>query len=933
MKLLLVLVTLFIAKIALSQTGSISGKITDTSFTKAKVYATITVFKAMDTTIVTYRLSNEKGEFKIPGLPLNIPLRFIVSFSGFNTYRKQFILTEANSQLKFDSVALTASTNELAEVLIISERPPVMIKKDTIEFNANAFKTLPNALVEDLLKKLPGVNVDAEGNITVNGKPVNKILVDGKSFFGDDPKMASRNLPANVIDKVQVMDDKEQIERNGDDNLNNVGKVVNITLKKGVKKGWFGKLFSGGGTKNLYDVGGIANIYRDTLQVSVLGYINNLNKTSFGYQEIMQTGGFDRNRSNSNGTSTNNWVSGTGNGLSVNGINFGGMQGNSGIATSKGVGININHTPNTKRSFFTQYFYGNVLVDRKNETDVKQYYNDTIVNNRTLLYADVVTNAHNIGIGLRLRPDSVTNILFNANYTIGHTNENRYSDVNSINSKLGNLSFGNIYQYNNSATYFYRHNVNYTRLSKTKKGRRLSVSQSLDINNRINDYLTESATSLLYPIPLVQNLNQLRKDRLPRTDASAGFTYSEPVNKVITLRITSRYEYGKNKNQVNTYNKGINNYYDVLNALYSSNLNRETSRFSNSIGMEYKTKNFTITPTVRTNWQKNNTSLLTLANPIKQNLFNVLPALTVVYKKLNISYDKSIALPSYSYLIAVNDNSNPYFITKANPGLLPSTRDIFYINLYTNDMKRNLYVGGNGSITLTKNDIIQNIVLDNKGIQTVTPVNANGSRNFWLNYNVNKQYKYKQQFTFSWNHGAYYNFTRSRLLFNTQSSWQSTWQMANWVGLQLNWNDVFEWNNTYTIGNNFTRYTTSTFKNLNINTHDLNTELILRHPKHIIWETKINYTKYGNTVAGLPNQVVRWNAGVNYTFLKNEVGVLNFKVYDLLNQNNFLNTNASRNMIITTNTNVLPKYYMLTFTYNVRANGVKKKVGGSLFQF
>src|SRR5205085_4718616 len=150
-------------------------------------------------------------------LPLDVPLRMMVTYSGYEAYRKEFTLTAKNNQLHFDSVLLIPTTKQLDEVMVFAERPPVMIRKDTIEFNASAFKTLPNALVEDLLKKLPGVQVDKDGNINVNGKAVNRILVDGKTFFGDDPKMAIRNLPANAIDKVQVVDDKEELLRNGDD--------------------------------------------------------------------------------------------------------------------------------------------------------------------------------------------------------------------------------------------------------------------------------------------------------------------------------------------------------------------------------------------------------------------------------------------------------------------------------------------------------------------------------------------------------------------------------------------------------------------------------------------------------------------------------------------------------------------------------------------
>ncbi|MBS1565882.1 MAG: carboxypeptidase regulatory-like domain-containing protein, partial [Bacteroidetes bacterium] len=292
--------------------GTLKGKITDSSGKQVLALATITVFKAADTAIITYRLSNPEGEFKVPGIPLDVNCRAVISFSGYSVFRREFTLSSTQPVLDWGTITMTPDSKSLDEVLVVAERPPVTVRRDTIEFNASAFKTIPNALVEDLLKKLPGVQVDRDGNITVNGKPVNRIMVDGKNFFGDDPKMATRNLPANVIDKVQVTDDKDELMRNGDDNVNNVGKVVNITLKKGVKKGWFGKLYAGGGTDQRYEGGGIANIFRDTLQLSVLGYLNNLNKPGFGFTDLMQTGGLNRSSSNGNGTSIsiNNSASG-----------------------------------------------------------------------------------------------------------------------------------------------------------------------------------------------------------------------------------------------------------------------------------------------------------------------------------------------------------------------------------------------------------------------------------------------------------------------------------------------------------------------------------------------------------------------------------------------------------------------------------------------
>ncbi len=911
--------------------GVLKGKIADSASKQPLGLATITVFKAADTAIITYRLSNPEGEFKVPGLPLNINCRAVISFSGYRVYRKAFTLTAAQPQLDLGTLAIPADAQSLDEVLVIAERPPVTVRRDTIEFNASAFKTIPNALVEDLLKKLPGVQVDADGNITVNGKPVNRIQVDGKNFFGDDPKMATRNLPANVIDKVQVTDDKDELLRNGDDNINNVGKVINLTLKKGVKKGWFGKLYAGGGTDNRYEAGGIANIFRDTLQLSVLGYLNNLNKPGFGFTDLMQTGGFSRNRDNSNGSSMSISTSSSGSSsISINGINFGGTQGSGGVATSKGGGFNLNHAPNTKESFYLQYFYGNTIVARQATTDINQYNTDTIISNSTRVNADVVTNGHNIGLGARLKPDSVTNFLANVNYTIGLQNEDRYSGISSSNNQLGMLSNGNIGQFNQSNTYYYRHQLSLTRLSKRKKGRRFTISQSLDVNNRFNDYITDSKTQFHYPVNSDSLLFQLRSERIPRTDAVTSFNYSEPLSKVWTIRLGGRYEYGKLNNGVTTYNKpdSTSKEYDIYNAPLSSHFSRESNRFFLTGGLEFKYKSLTLTPSVRTLWQYVNNNLASLPAAIKQQRFDVLPGFTAVYKQLNFNYSQDITLPNYNYLIPVSDNTNPYYINKGNAALLPSERNNLSLNYYFNNPKKsmniNVYING----AFTSNDIIQSISVSDQGVQTNMPVNANGSSNFYAYFNISRQYKTRQNFIFSWSLNSNYSLNRNKLLYNNESSWQTTFNLGNGAGISLNWNDKFEWNANYYLGYNFTRYTNKAFTKLEVVSHNWDNELILRYPKHVIWETQFNYSYNGSLPAGYPKDIYHLNAAVNFTMLKDETGVLKLSMFDVLNSNKNIYMYAQRNITTTSQSNVLTQYFMATFTYNIRPFGQKKKVGG-----
>ncbi len=189
--------------LAQSTTGNIKGKLQDSLNKKALSLATVTVFRAKDTAIVTHRLRDQNGDFKVPSIPLNVQCVVLISFSGYRVYRKEFELTKENPQVDFGVILLVNDPKFLDEVFVQAERPPVSVRKDTIEFNASAFKTLQSALVEDLLKKLPGIDIDPNGNIMVKGKQVNRLLVDGKEFFGGDPKIATKNLPANIEDKVQ----------------------------------------------------------------------------------------------------------------------------------------------------------------------------------------------------------------------------------------------------------------------------------------------------------------------------------------------------------------------------------------------------------------------------------------------------------------------------------------------------------------------------------------------------------------------------------------------------------------------------------------------------------------------------------------------------------------------------------------------------------
>ena len=234
--------------------------------------ATVYVEKISDSTLVTYGISDREGFFEMEGRTDQEQLNLFVSYAGFKPLR-QVITIKPNIAL--GEIKLEVQDNLLDEVIVVADRAPVTLKKDTLEFNANSFKTRPDANLEELLKKLPGAEVDSDGAITINGKPVSRILVNGKEFFGDDPKIATKNLPKEIIEKLQVVDTKTKAQEFTGESGDSENKTINITIKKDKNKGYFARGTIGGGTDGRYEMSGIGNIFKDNMRTTILAGSNN----------------------------------------------------------------------------------------------------------------------------------------------------------------------------------------------------------------------------------------------------------------------------------------------------------------------------------------------------------------------------------------------------------------------------------------------------------------------------------------------------------------------------------------------------------------------------------------------------------------------------------------------------------------------------------
>jgi hypothetical protein len=909
--------------------GVIKGKVIDNTSQKPLIFATVTILKTIDTTLVTYRLSDPDGNFRISGLPLHTSLYALVSFTGFDVYRKEFTLA-GNNTLDLKSIALQPVSASLDSILVVAERPPVRVYKDTIEFNASSFKTLPTALVEDLLRKLPGVEVDRNGDILVNGKPVNRILVDGKFFFGSDPKMATRNLPANIIDKVQVMEDKEQAERSISGNKNEIGSIINLTLKKGIKKGWFGKTYGGTGTGDRYEIGGIANLYRDTLQLSLIGFSNNINRAGFTVQDVVSLGGFDRSGINSINIANKSGSQG----FALNGISFGGLD--DGTARSSGAGFNLNHAPDKKFTFYGQYFYG----DNYNNIDVLnqtlQYIQDTSIITRTTTNTTRNLVNHSFTVGTNYVPTAWTNVSFTAGGVYNPARSNAFSFIDTDNNLLGHLSrsSGTIgtNQYNGN----YTHQLYITLKTKPKEGRIVNVNHSLNYRDGLQRTTTETLNEFFIPADTLP-FQQLRRQDIPTLTAITHLNLTEPLSKKWLLRFNNSLQIIKEKLEVSTFDKNeATGQYSTLNYSQSSDFTRSQRQYSSDLILTYISGDLRLGAGLGGLWQNiESFSKIATGFPMTFHSFNWIPNLSISYKALSVQYTKSVTPPSINYLLPVPDNTNPFYVLYGNPYLKPGETHSINVSLFKAYPAKNMNLNFSLTGNRIDNDVILSRIVGNDGVQSLMPVNTNGTTQINGRFNISKNFKNKENFTFSVRFSPYVNYDRRRVIVNNNNSLATNIETGTKFYLGFNCNDIVELRPTYGIAIFKAFYKEATYTNLQVLTQSLETDLLIHGPAKIILQSNVAYRFNSDVAPGLPNKNLLWNAAFSIPVLKDGKGRLQFTVYDILKQNNNFYRYTTENMIVDRSINVLKRYGMLTFTYSFQNIGGTKKTTerGRLFLF
>ena len=520
-----------------AQKGSVKGKLIDSVGNQALRDASITVVEAQDSTLEAFSLSKDDGTFEVRNISQG---KFIVniSFEGYRTVHKRLIISKDKLVVDLGEIIMKTKTKEYEEVIVTES--PMKIKNDTIEYNAGSFKTKPNAVVEDLLKKLPGVEVAKDGSITAQGEKVQRVLVDGKRFFGDDPKMATRNLPPDVVDKIQVYDaQSDQSMFSGFDDGTRT-KTINITTKKDKRKGVFGKAMAGGGNEGRYESSLNLNSFNNDRQLSLVAEGNNVNRQAFSVQDIL---GVVRNGGGGRG--------GGGGANIVDG--YGGGNSSNGITTVWAGGLNYKDVWGKKTEAYGSYFYTNVAVNNASNSLTQKF--NTL--NDSSQYATQTSSSLNKNQGNRFNYniewpiDSNNSVVIRPNGTLQHSTVGTQTGTYTTYGKVTKLSDVNQQYnsdndgYNGSIDVLFRHRFK-------KKGHTLSINLSGGGNSN-DGTATNFATTTYADTSIHRNVNQDNSSNSHSGNGSATASYTFPIAKNQMIELSANHSYSQSISGKNTY--------------------------------------------------------------------------------------------------------------------------------------------------------------------------------------------------------------------------------------------------------------------------------------------------------------------------------------------------------------------------------------------
>ncbi len=915
---LLSLLLILVSTAVTAQEFRITGSFISTADQLPLPGATIKLSNARDTLQFKYTRSGQQGEFVFAKLKKG---QYVleVSYIGFENFKKTVFAGGKTENL--GKLEMKPATSILGGVEITGTTERAEQKGDTTQYNSSAFKVTQDATTEDLVKKMPGITIE-NGTVKAHGEEVKRILVDGKQFFGDDPSVTLKNLPAEVVDKIQVFDKlSDQAQWTGFDDGSGQ-KTINIVTKNAKNSGQFGKFSAGYGTDGKYLLGANVNFFKGQRRITLLGMSNNVNQQNFQADNIM------------GGSSGPQGMSG-GRGGSM------GMQAGpqSGVFTTNAIGVNYTDSWGKKIVVNASYFWNdgvtttNRLLDRQYflNQDAKQYYNESSNSNNG-------NTNHRFNLRLEYNIDTNNSIILSPRFSLQDNNSLSdllaktatspdYIQSNLINSTVNhNNGTGSGYNFNNDL--LYRHKF-------SKKGRTVSINLGTGITNRNKDNYINTQNFYYQQLSgqFNDSINQYGKSLSSGLSLSSNLVYTEPVGKNSQVQLNYNVNWSKNDNDKKTYDyatdrKDYTNFNDSLSSIYKNEY--ITQRVGTGYLYQTEKANLNAGITYQYAVLDGNTTFPAV-DSTHRSFNNWLPNLMFNYKftkltNLRVMYRASTNAPSISQLQKVIDNSNSLLLSTGNPSLNQEIRHFAMARLSTSnkDKTANLFgmlffqaiqdYIGNATFRTSNDTSIYGQKIP-KGSQLSVPVNLNGAWNSRALVTVGFPIKpIKSNMNF--NTGV--SFNRLPSLINAVTNTSKTYGINLGSVLSSNISQKLDFTLTYNLNYNIVDNSLQPQMNNNYFLQIGSLQFNWEFWKGFFIQNTVTYQDYNLVSSNLDTRYTLWNVNFGKKIFKNKSGEIKLSCYDILDQNKSINRTVADTYIEDSNTQVLQQYFMLSFTYNLR---------------
>jgi len=914
MKKYVLILVLFSSLLSFAQQNILKGNLVDEKGNPL-LYATAVLLYPTDSTLAYYGITNSKGLFEIRNIA-NGSYILQTSYVGYQSFYKNIKIPLENSN-NLGVIMMKATPLNLSEVEVSADRIPFIIKKDTIEYGAGSYQVKPDAVAEDLLKKLPGVQVDRVGNIKAQGEEVQNVLVDGKEFFGNDPKVATKNLPADAIDKVQVYDKKsDETELTGIDD-GTYEKTINLILKDGKKSAIFGDITAGVGTDERYQAG--AKLYRFTKkhQIAALGMLNNVNKYGFSFQDYLNFSG-----------GLSSIMSGGGN-ITIGSdsdlpINFG--QNINGLVTSGAVGANFTYEARKNNRFNISYLGNGANKDLIQQTVSNNFLEEGSYIKNEDLEQETKNRSHRINFGWKNKIDSTQhlNLKGGVNITEGSSTSQLFSE--SINAKVLTNDLRSLSKDNQLN---YVANLSYSYLKKWTKAVRLLKLQA-DVYAKNNQLKTEWANHTRYYAPpdslkyigYQDNDNQLIRYSFASSvtcklgklwymvpSISAGNT-EEWLNRTQGTPITEPII-------IDSLSPDFSRQYQWIRSSISLRRNTRKSQLNMKLGFENAHLNNTLN-----------------GDPTQNNqLWYFIPYLSWNYdlgtgKRLGLDFQSSLNSPTANQLLPIIDNTNPLQLYQGNRNLLPEYSHSLRLNWLYFDQFSNISIFANLNSTYTSNKINWSRTVMSDLSQLLTLVNVKDDYRASASVDFSTPIRalglsFNARLNESWNQGI-----------NLVNSEENT--VTNFIhALTLKFDNrkKEKWDLTVGATLQLTDAKYSIQESLNKQYFNFTgfTDIIYTPSDKWYFALIADLNRYNGSSFGESVYVPLLRTEVSMYFLKNNRGVLTFEIYDILDKNTGIERISDMNYLLQRQSNTIGRYAMISFKYRLnkfdRKSGVEIQMG------